>query len=270
MLDSAFVAHYNTGIELGRLFSNGEPALELARTLELLERFLPAPPADVLDVGGGPGVYAGVLARRGYRVRLVDVLPLHVEQATAAAAAQLDAPFEARLGDARELDEPDESRDAVLLFGPLYHLTERDDRLRALGEARRVLRPAGVVVGAAISRFASLLDGLQQGFLADPEFAEIVARDLREGQHRNPEPVERPEWFTTAFFHHPDELAKEVVEAGFALEAVLGVEGPGWLFPDKWRDPGQRELVLRAARLAEAEPALRAVSAHLLVVGRKR
>jgi ubiquinone/menaquinone biosynthesis C-methylase UbiE len=267
--DPAFDDHYNTGVEQGRLVHEGQPSLELVRSLELLERFLPAPPADVLDVGGGPGVYASTLARRGYRVRIVDVLPLHVEQAAAAAAQQPEAPFTAVLGDARALPAEDESQDVVLLLGPLYHLTRREDRVQALREARRVLRAGGLVAGAAVSRFASLLDGLLEEFLAEPEFAAIVERDLREGQHRNPDPVTRPEWFTTAYFHRPEELQDEFEAAGLACDAVLGVEGPGWLFPGKWRDPARRELVLRAARLAEAEPLLRAVSAHLLALGRK-
>jgi SAM-dependent methyltransferase len=51
--------------------------------------------------------------------------------------------------------------DVVLLFGPLYHLTQRVDRLTALQEARRVLRSGGLLLAAGISRFASALDGLR-------------------------------------------------------------------------------------------------------------
>lgn len=76
------------------------------------------------------------------------------------------------------------------------------DRLRALLEARRALKP-GVFFGAVISRFASLLDGLVHGRLEDPAFAAIVRADLLEGQHRNPSG--RPDGFTTAYFHHVDE-----------------------------------------------------------------
>ena len=266
-MESAFRAHYEAGVERGRLLTDGEPGLELVRTLELLARYLPKPPGDVLDVGGGPGVYASALARDGYRVRLVDVLPMHVEQAAAVSDEQPEAPFETRVGDARDLGEENESADAVLLLGPLYHLTERADRVQALGEAHRVLRPGGVVLAVGISKFASLLDGLLQGFLVEPAFSAIVERDLREGQHRNP--ADHPGWFTTAFFHHPDELATEVSEAGFALEQVLGIEGPGWLFPSRWAEPPQREAILKAARAVEADPALRAVSAHLLAVAQK-
>src|SRR5205807_2243996 len=54
-------------------------------------------------------------------------------------------------------------------------------------------------------------------------------RDLREGQHRNP--TDRPEWFTTAYFHHPTELREEVEAAGLIFEGMFGIEGPGWLMP---------------------------------------
>ena len=264
--DPAMRAHYEAGAEVDRLVSNGERRLELVRTLELLERYLPAPPARILDVGGGPGVYAEILARQGYEVSLVDPLPLHVGTAEAVSAAQPDAPFHARVGDARELPDPDDSCDAVLLFGPLYHLTERDDRLRALAEARRVVRPDGVVLAVGISRFASVFDGLRAGYLLDAEFQHIVERDLREGQHRNPD--DRAGWFTTAYFHHPDELGAECESVGLSVEAVLGVEGPGAWFPGLWDNEPGRQATLFAARAVEAEPAMLAASPHLLVVGR--
>ena len=267
MIDDEIRAYDDRGGERGRLVEGGE-SLELVRTRALLERFLPPPPASVLDVGGGPGVYAAWLARKGYRVRLLDPVPLHVEQGTALAAAQPAHPFEAALGDARRLAEPDAAYDAVLLLGPLYHLTERTDRLRVLAEARRVLRPGGVVAAVGISRFASLLDMMRQGLLSDPEAMAFVARDVREGQHRNPHLDCYPGWFTTAYFHHPTELADELTAAGFVLDALLGIEGPGGFVGDGWGDPAQREGVLWAARAVEREPTLLGLSGHLLAVGR--
>jgi len=214
----------------------------------------------VLDVGGGAGVYAAWLAGLGYRVHLIDALELHVELALEAGG------FGASVGDARKLPQADASQDAVLLFGPLYHLTEEADRLRALGEALRVLRPGGLLAAAAICRFASVFDGLRHRFLADPAFEGAVERDLAEGQHRNPKDEEG--WFTTAYFHHPDGLADEVSRAGFELERVFGVEGPGWLFESQWAD--DRDLLVRVARLVEDEPLLVGASAHLLAVARRQ
>jgi ubiquinone/menaquinone biosynthesis C-methylase UbiE len=242
--------------------------LEGARTRELLERFLPPPPASVLDVGGGPGGYALWLAERGYEVHLVDPMPRHVEQAKAA-SEDAHPLASATVGDARRLDHPDAGVDALLMLGPLYHLTEADQRARALAEARRVLRPEGPILAAGISRFASALDGLRTGFLHDPQFEAIVERDLRDGQHRNPS--RHPLWFTTAYFHLPDELRSEVAAAGFREVEVLAIEGIGDWLPDldDWLDDAQRrELLMRTLSRLEREPSLLGGSSHLMAVGR--
>jgi SAM-dependent methyltransferase len=178
----------------------------------------------VLDVGGAAGAYALPLAAEGYEVHLVDPVALHVEQAGAASAAQPDAPLaSAVVGDARALPVDDSSVDVVLLLGPLYHLTDAADRARALQEARRALRPGGLLAAAAITRFASTFDGVAHGFLLEPGFEEIVERDLADGQHRNP--GAHPRWFTTAYFHLPDELEREIAAAGFEGTALVAVEG---------------------------------------------
>src|SRR5262249_10349366 len=134
------------------------------------------------------------------------------------------------VGDARSLTWNRETIDAISLLGPLYHLTAREDRLRALNEAHRVLKPGGILFAAGVSRFASTMDGLRRGFLKDADFAEIVERDLKDGQHRNP--TSNPQYFMDTFFHHPNELRGEVTEAGFSINGLFGVEGPGWLISD--------------------------------------
>jgi SAM-dependent methyltransferase len=198
-------------------------------------------------------------------VDLID--PVEEQVAEAQLRAGTPPAFTARLGDARDLSHPDASCDAVLLLGPLYHLVDRDDRIRALEEARRVLKPGGVVFGAAISRFASLHDGLARGFIFDPTFQAIVEADLSSGQHRNS--TDRPEWFTTAYFHHPAELRDEAQDSGLLVREVVGLEGLGGWLPNvanRWEDGEARETILSAARSVESEPSLLGLSAHLLIV----
>jgi ubiquinone/menaquinone biosynthesis C-methylase UbiE len=263
-------AFYALGIERDRL-AIGPGALEFVRTRALLERYLPAPPAVVADVGGGPGRYALWLAQRGYHVHLVDPVGLHIEQAEAAAKTRPMVRFASvEVGDARALRLSDQSVDVVLLLGPLYHLPERSERLRALAEAQRVCRRGGLVIAAAISRFASTLDGLRGGYLEDPAFAAVAAADRRDGQHRNP--TGNPAYFTTAYFHRPEELASECSQVGLAHEATLAVEGPGWLLPDleaRLADDHRRMVLLDTLAVLEAEPTVLGVSAHLLSVARR-
>ena len=167
------------------------------------------------------------------------------------------------------MPEPDASADAVVLLGPLYHLTEKTQRDAGLLEAFRILKPGGVVAAVGISRFSILLDGLWQGWLADPLFRGLAERDLVDGQHRNPDVARYPHWFTTAYFHRPEELTDEVSRAGFDEVSSYEIVGPGWLVQEHWPDPDRREQILLAARAVESEPSLSGLSAHMLAVGTK-
>jgi 2-polyprenyl-3-methyl-5-hydroxy-6-metoxy-1,4-benzoquinol methylase len=259
--------HYEL-IQEDRRITEGMGQLELFRTQEVLGRYLPLSTCSILDIGGAAGVHASWLAAQGHNVHVVDAMPHHIE-----AASQLEpspGQVTAEVGDARELPVPDNAFDAALLFGPLYHLTERADRLRAWTEAQRAVRPGGYIFAAAISRFASLFDGLARGYLFDPSFREIAQDDLDSGQHRNP--TEKPHWFTTAYLHHPDELRKEAESAGVEVVDVIGVEGlAGWLpqLGERWANLVERDVILFSAQAIEAEPSLSGLSAHLIAVTRR-
>jgi SAM-dependent methyltransferase len=263
-LDPDISAYYDRGKEQARLVT--EHSLERVRTCELLERFLPAAPARVLDVGGGPGVYADWLADRGYDVHLVDPVPLHVEQAAAVAQGR----YTVALGDARALDASDESVDVVLLFGPLYHLIDAEDRARTLAEAIRVVRRGGLVLAAAINRWAGLLDVVVHEYdhVAPDALLAYVEGFATTGCQRAGETP----GFTTAYFHRAAELRAELEQSGLDGVQVLGIEGPGgWVTDaiDRLADPRRRELLLRAAELVEGDPELAGLSPHLLGIGRR-
>lgn len=248
----------------------GSNSLEFYRTKEILERFLPRRPATILDVGGGPGRYSFWLASRGHRVHLVDIVPLHVRQAEKAQRRSKARLASVALGDARDLDFENEFADMVLLFGPLYHLVRKRERVKALAEAYRVLRPGGLVFAAAISKFTSALDGSNNGFIRDPSFMRIIKQDLKTGEHSNPRNV--PEYFTTSFFHHPKELEEEIDQAGFKAVRVYALTGFAWLLyrlRQYWTTPLLRKRLLSILRQLELEPSMMGVSDHLLAIGRK-
>ncbi|WP_433203274.1 methyltransferase domain-containing protein [Dactylosporangium sp. CS-047395] len=238
-----------------RLARRPQARLEWTRTLEVLHELLP-PGAAVLDVGGGTGAYARELTRAGHRVRLVDLVPAHVEQARAG-----DPPIEASVGDARSLPFADGSFDAVLVLGPLYHLHERADRVAVLREAARVTRPGGVLAAAVISRFAGPLD-----FAATARFNARTLTEARSLVHdgRNDPSL----GFTHAYFHRPEELLSECTDAGLPDVVLHGLEGPLWTAAEAALNGPHAESVFTAAlelaRLYSTEPSLVAASSHLL------
>lgn len=262
---------YEAGAEIGRL-ERGLGKIEAARTKELLERFL-VPGSAVCDVGGGPGYYSDWLARRGCQVTLVELAPAAVDYAK----SRQSIPYRAEVGDARDLSmivEPG-SMDALLLMGPLYHLLEREERLRALGEAYRILKPGGLLAASGISKYSSATwalstYGAANEFLDDAVYFQMLEGELTTGEHHRPEKY--PGFLARAYFHEPKELAGELQEAGFLGEGLYAVEGCIWFTPclqEKWGAPESRERLLALLRMTEQKESLLGMSPHFLAFGRK-
>jgi ubiquinone/menaquinone biosynthesis C-methylase UbiE len=169
-IDPVITAYYDRAPEESRL-QQGAFQLEEARTRELIQRFAPPPPGVVVDVGAAAGAYALWLAEQGYVVHLLDAVARLVVEAERRSRAAVRPLASCRVGDARGLAISGDTADVVLLLGPLYHLTDAGDRAQALHEAARVLKPGGWLFAAAISRWASALDGLTRDLLQDPRFA---------------------------------------------------------------------------------------------------
>jgi SAM-dependent methyltransferase len=246
------VGHYSGGDENVRMALDRN-RVEWDRTCELLARWLPAPPATVLDVGGGPGRQSRHLLDRGYDVTLFDLTPKHVDQATARGVR-------AHVADARQLPVDDTSADAVLLLGPVYHLPDAGDRARALAEAWRVLRPGGVAVVAALSRWGRVFVRAAAGQLGDPDRHRHTLATMRDGYVGAGDT-----WDEVAYLHDTHELAAELTAAGLHDVTVVGVEGPAGAWAR--RDPALNAHALELARIAEA--AMAETSIHLLARGVK-
>lgn len=265
---------------------------EFAITLRALVQHLPPATCRVLDCGGGPGRYAIELARLGYEVTLFDLsagnLALAREKAAPSQPQAAMRPEAAAMQPAADAVPPeaagvalaaydqgtaldlsrygDGSFDAVLLMGPLYHLLEEEERLRALSEARRVVKPGGPLFAAFITRYAVHRDAAAHYFtepLALPGLYETIEQT---GQLPPSEGVS-----FVAYFAHPDEVEPLMRRAGLEVDEILGVEGyvsiiegqgvnaltgPEW---DWWLEANWR---------GAHEAALRGAVEHLLVVAR--
>ncbi|ONI68065.1 SAM-dependent methyltransferase [Kribbella sp. ALI-6-A] len=267
LIESALEAQYLGQDEGLRLTSPLKGRLELARMQDLMGRYLPEPPALVGDIGGGPGTHANWLQERGYSVELLDPMPQHIETARAAG-------IDATIGDARKLPWEDEYFDAVLMAGPLYHLTRVEDRLTALQEATRVTRPGGFVAVVAINRTANLLGAMLANELQQrmPVVQEILDTGFSPANDRMAE--------TT--YHTVSQLRQEMTGHGLRSITVHGLTGPGgWLTvaldahfrnqqpPATLTDPDPLHTALTCSRIADRFPELLPASSQFFAVGQR-
>ena len=242
---------------------------EFAVTLRVLGEHLPRPPARILDVGGGPGRYAIELTKQGYEVTLFDLskacLALAEEKALEAGVKLAGV----EQGNAVDLSRfADASFDAVLLMGPLYHLLEEDDRRRAVQEARRVLKPNGLIFAAFITRYAPIRWAAKY----EPEWILKHRGRLEQLLASGALPAHPEGGFTDAYFIHPREVRPLMEGEGFETLDLIACEGVVSMIEEKvnalsgelWE--AWVELNYRLGR----DPSVHGAAEHLLYVGRKR
>ncbi len=242
--------------------------LEYAVTRHFIDRFVPTG-SDILDIGGGPGRYALDLTASGHRVALADLSAANVafaEKQAKAAGLELPAAVKA---DARDLSGfADATFDAVLNLGPLYHLLDEGDRVGAIKESLRVLKPGGSAFFAFISRYAPLHFLLKSapGEIADK--ADATRRILESGFY---EPRAGEDFFVDAHFADPAEI--EPFMRRFALDklAFFGAESVMAQSEAALQSlpSAARECWLALALQVAATPAAHYASEHLVFVGRK-
>ena len=258
---------YANTSEEGRL-QLGLGPLEFERNKELISRYLPKK-VMIIDVGGGPGVYSEWLAGLGHNVYLIDPVEKHIKQATKRSARSKKS-FKCILGEAQKLELDDDLADLVILHGPLYHLQTKAERIGAIAEARRVLKPEGIVLGFAINHSASTIAALLNGFIHTPEIFEMCKAELMSGIHTPPQNM--PGILPSAYFHTPGELKAEFEEAGLIYLDTYAVEGMIWMdknYFESRSNPEKKVTMMELMQITENDSSLLSLSPHMMIAGRK-
>lgn len=279
-IDKAVLAGYNAGIERDRLRS-GIGLIEFERTKEILLEKLPKPPAVIYDIGGAYGEYAWWLASLGYEVHLFDLSENNIAMSGELADEYPGVSLASALVcDARSIPLSDKSADAILLMGPLYSITEYDERILAIRECRRLLKDDGLLFSAALTPYSVLIprialyhiDGTaKRRELDDPAVIEMIARALEDGCYYNPD-KKLASGLGSSHLHTAKALRAELTAGGFDTATVHGVMGGAWLAPNLDEllvTRGTKALLMKTVRMLDTHEEIIGLSGHLLAVSRK-
>jgi S-adenosylmethionine-dependent methyltransferase len=259
-------------------YYNSDPEREHARlerhqlesdlTWRYLDKYLP-PAGKILEIGAATGKYTQILAQRGYFITAVDM--------SAALLAECQRNLEqAGLGkqvrlveaDVRHLEPvPVDDFDVALLMGPLYHLVELGDRVRALQEVVTRLRTGGILFSSFISRYGILSDLI----IDHPAWIEDQT-EVRSIIERGKRPEYYPKGGFRGYFARADEIVPLHEELGLETLVLAGVE------PVIAADDGSyNQLEGKPRRLwfdllfeLSTEKSILGASRHLLYIGKKK
>jgi S-adenosylmethionine-dependent methyltransferase len=198
-----------------------EHPFEIPVTLHFAAQYL-APGCNVFDVACGTGRIAALLLNKGYFMGLNDLSDSNIELVRKRLDTHRNIFFITR-SDALECKKWDHLKwDGIFIMGPLYHLISKEKRLQVLELAFRNLKPGGVVFSSFMTRSGALIYGLKhnpKGVLF-PDGAKKLWETGSDNRF-----VEDTEWFTNAYFVHPEEVNPLIEQAGLEPLHLAGVEG---------------------------------------------
>lgn len=279
-IDKTVLAGYNAGIERNRL-RTGIGLIEFERTKEILLEKLPGPPAVIYDIGGAYGEYSWWLASLGYEVHLFDLSETNILMSEELAEEYPGVRLKSALVcDARCIPRPDKSADAILLMGPLYSITEYNERILAIRECRRLLKDDGVLFSAALTPYSVLVSRLavyredntpKRRELDNPAVLSMIERALDDGCYINPE-RKIAAGLGSSHLHTAKALRAELSCGGFDTQSVHGVMGGAWLAPnldELLENEYTKKVLMKTVRMLDTHEEIIGLSGHLLAVSSK-
>lgn len=155
--------YYNKFNEDKRLNSR-HGIVEYTISMEYIKKYIGDKKVKVLDIGAGTGKYSIDLANHGHDVTAVEYVKKNIS-----VLQQKSSKVKTIHGNAINLKKiMDNSFDVVILFGPMYHLFTSEERFMALSEAKRVLKPNGVLfVAYLLSNYAFIRHAIMDNFLRE-------------------------------------------------------------------------------------------------------
>lgn len=164
MNEKELVNYYNKFNEDKRLLTR-HGNVEFITSIKYIEKYLcNYKNPIILDIGAGCGKYSGYFSNLGYNVTAIELVKHNLR------VIEKNYPkVNSILGNALSLNKiPDNYADIIIFFGPMYHLINKEDKVKALMEAKRVLKPNGVIfIQYIMNEYAIITHGFKEYFILD-------------------------------------------------------------------------------------------------------
>jgi len=265
-------SYYNMFNEWGR-FDTAEGRLEFELTLPIITTHLQKE-SEILDLGGGPGRYTIELAKLGHLLHLADLSQTLLD----VAKIKID---EFGIKNIKSITQTnavdlsiyaDSSFDAVLLFGPLYHLTDESERLSCIEEIKRVLKQGGLVFAAFIPYLCGAIGVAERMFrFPDQVSKETLERVFDRGIFNN----NTDRGFQEGYYPTSDEVVTLFNGNGFSKILLRSVRGWGsnneeQIYEQKKENPEKYKAVIDLINKTASDPSIIEMGSHAIYIGRKR
>ncbi len=270
--------YYKHFDEKNRLRNDNSGKLEFLMTMSILEKNLPvlgdgdATEVSVLDLGGGAGVYSFPLAKKGYKVTLADLSETLLEQAKKQKEEdKVENLIACDQVNATDLSfYKDNSFDVVLLFGPLYHLTEKDEREKCVSEIQRVLKSGGKVFASFIPHLSGSI-ALVQRFCWSPDQVSINTLEecFNSGKFKNLS----SNGFQEGYYPTSEEIENLFVANGFEKQLLRSIRGFGYEKEDiiyKFKNKNVFSKILDLIDSTAEDKSIIEMCGHAMYVGVKK
>ncbi len=213
MNEENLIIYYNKFNEDKRL-THRHGIVEYTTTMKYIKEYLKKMNnPKIIDVGAGTGKYSIELSKEGYDITAVELVKHNLMTLKAK-----NSLVKAYLGNATNLTMfKDNSFDMVLLFGPLYHLIDKEDKLKALKEAKRLVKDDGVIL---VSYYMNEYAIITHGFKDNNILSAIKNKEVDENYHVTPK---KTDLYSMVRLEDIDELNKL---SGLKRIKILAQDGP--------------------------------------------
>lgn len=261
--------YYKDFDEQNRLLKDFSGKFEYKMTMRILNKYI-SNGKKILDLGGASGIYTFPLAKQGNYLTLADLSPKLIEQAKEKIKTEkINNIISCDVENAVSLSYPDEEFDIVLLFGPLYHLLEKNEREKCIKEVYRVLKNGGLVFASFIPYLSGSIAIIDRYFRHHDQVTIYnLEETFKSGKFIN----NSSKGFQEGYYPKSEEIVELFNKYKFSKIDLLSIRGIGYEKEDDIYNIDDKDMYNKIIKLIDDTcrmPEVIEMCGHAMYIGKK-